>query len=376
VIRRLVDALAGLAVVLILVGFMFAGLWPFDPHPANRVEWSEQGDGLRFERGSVLGHPVEMTGTTDECSVEVHVTPADNEGTATIIDFYDLPTVRRFTVQQVGNAILRLAGSNEAGAETMWLEYDFQPDEPKWITIASDSEETRVYVDGELLHARPEFHALREHCSDTFVLGTAAGYDSTWRGDLVGLAVYSRRLTSAEVREHYEEGSAGHFAGVFSGSGLDALYLFKERSGDVVHNLVTGSPGLFIPESFEVPDRPFLEGPTWTRDIYEHRIDWVDLGINVAGFIPFGFFVSSLCFSIRDSRRAVIAAVACGFLVSLTIETLQWYLPTRTSSLVDVGTNTFGAALGTLVYAGLGRAGTRRARPRPVRVVTDRSGAV
>ena len=77
---------------------------------------------------------------------------------------------------------------------------------------------------------------------------------------------------------------------------------------------------------------------------------WFDLVSNLLGYLPFGFllFVAQVRGG-RRGRRAAAIAFAVGTVLSLTMETLQNYLPTRVSSNVDLGLNALGTGLGALV---------------------------
>jgi glycopeptide antibiotics resistance protein len=73
---------------------------------------------------------------------------------------------------------------------------------------------------------------------------------------------------------------------------------------------------------------------------------WSDMGVNIAGFIPFGFFFA-LWFSLTPGiARPRLTALLLGFTISLIIESLQYFLPTRDSSMTDLLNNTIGTALG------------------------------
>ena len=82
--------------------------------------------------------------------------------------------------------------------------------------------------------------------------------------------------------------------------------------------------------------------PTWSY--------WKSNLINIAGFIPFGFFFCAYWSSIRPIRRAGLVTIVLGTTVSLTIEILQAYLPTRNSGVTDLFTNTLGTAIGVMLY--------------------------
>ncbi|MDQ3272357.1 MAG: VanZ family protein, partial [Pseudomonadota bacterium] len=71
-----------------------------------------------------------------------------------------------------------------------------------------------------------------------------------------------------------------------------------------------------------------------------------DVGINLAGYAPMGFLLALAGLRSRRVRWAVTVAVISAGLLSLLMETLQSYLPSRVPSNVDFALNTAGAWLG------------------------------
>jgi VanZ family protein len=106
--------------------------------------------------------------------------------------------------------------------------------------------------------------------------------------------------------------------------------------------------GSLYPWSFEFtaaggnPVRILLHGWPGEWDRYVLR----DIILNVSIYMPLGL-AAALVFRRRRSQAfAATAATAFGFLLSLSMELLQVYVPGRDSSLLDVLTNTLGAAAG------------------------------
>ena len=88
---------------------------------------------------------------------------------------------------------------------------------------------------------------------------------------------------------------------------------------------------------------------------------WIDLTVNVIGIVPFSFALVAALPGRLSRGWAVLATILITFLLSLSVETLQNFLPSRVPSNVDVGCNTLGGVLGAL--AG-GRWGGRLFDPR------------
>jgi VanZ family protein len=75
-----------------------------------------------------------------------------------------------------------------------------------------------------------------------------------------------------------------------------------------------------------------------------------DVALNVAVFVPLGWLLARVGHSRGLSTLGVILLTAggCGA-VSLAAETVQFFLPSRHSSVIDVVANTAGALLGAVM---------------------------
>ena len=85
-----------------------------------------------------------------------------------------------------------------------------------------------------------------------------------------------------------------------------------------------------------------------------------DVGVNLLGYAPLGFLLALSALRSRRVSWAVSVAVLSAFLLSLTMESLQSYLPARVSSNVDLALNTVGAWLGACCAWVLERVGLIR----------------
>jgi len=76
-----------------------------------------------------------------------------------------------------------------------------------------------------------------------------------------------------------------------------------------------------------------------------------DLLVNVLGYIPLGFLAVLASYPRLRGVAAFAFGLACSLLMTFTLESLQLYLPTRTSSNLDLLANTVGGAVGALAAA-------------------------
>ena len=89
-----------------------------------------------------------------------------------------------------------------------------------------------------------------------------------------------------------------------------------------------------------------------------------DVVLNVAVFVPLGWLLTqALWRTPMPAPWAIGVATALAAILSLTVETFQYFIVTRYSSVVDVLANTAGASLGA--------AAVRLRHPKSSRSLTD-----
>ena len=336
---------------------LVVGLWPFYV-PKNEVRWLNHSSGLSFKKyssivsaASLKEHPAQADGG---CSLEIWLQPAGVEGKGTVLGFYQRDSravpfaIRQYTSGLVLEHPTRDQQQGvEEGAAGIYVNKLFARHVPVLVTITSNRIGTTVYADGVLMRKSDDFGISNQDCSGRVVAGNSPAFSDSWTGQLRGLAIYHRELPSDEVSEHVANWTKNAHADIGTSDGPAALYTFEEGQGNIVHDQVKTAPNLTIPDRFFVLDQPFLERP-WD----EYRPGWPywkAIGINVVGFVPLGFLVSAFFSSSRKSHANVAATVLSGFLVSLTIEVFQAFLPTRNSGMTDLITNTFGTYVGVIL---------------------------
>ncbi len=74
-----------------------------------------------------------------------------------------------------------------------------------------------------------------------------------------------------------------------------------------------------------------------------------DAGVNVLGYIPFGVLVVFAIYPWCRGVWAVLLSTFCGLFLSSAMETVQYFLPSRVTSLLDIITNSGGTMLGAII---------------------------
>ncbi len=348
--------LLGAACVLVLGGILVAGLWPFHS-PRNQVTWFAGGNGLRFgQHGTILSsgkfHAARVPAKAP-CSFEIWLEPDLTMTSGTLFAFYAPGNPRQFSVHQSdADLVLQsdiLHGRDRTPGTRFYVGDLFRGGKPSFITVTSKGGRASVYIDGALARPVPKRFPLSSQDFDgKLVIANWPKEQNNWSGLLRGLAFYDQALSPAEVYHHYVTWIENGRPDVSESEGAVALYLFNERAGRVIHNQAPRGTGLYIPDRYVVLDQDFLS-PFWE----EFRPTWSycnDLLVNIAGFVPLGFLLCAYFSLAARIKRPALATVLLGFTVSLVIECLQAFLPTRYSGTTDLITNTLGTYVGAELY--------------------------
>ncbi len=341
----------GFLCLAIVFGILFATLWPFNLFPRNRVRWLSQTPGISFADSAsiaIANDPLRFDTLDGPCSVELLLRPRDVHADGPILSVYDANRGKQFAVRQWTDGLLVNHNIDSPGGlrrQKFDVDHAFASETLILVTISSGENGTTVYLNGKHASAFPHFFMTRQDLSGQLTLGNSASDYEQWRGQVRGLAVYSRWISPTEAASDYQD-----WLNSSQSPSLDravARYDFSERTGPIARNQVAGGPDLTIPGIFRIPAKRALKFPQEEyRENGGYRKDFV---VNVIGFMPFGFLFYGYCMVTRNSRSAIFYAVLAGALFSFSIEVLQIFIPRRGSGWSDVISNTLGSLLGALL---------------------------
>jgi VanZ family protein len=339
--------------MLVLCSILTLGLWPFH-RPRNEVSWLANENGIRFVGRSTIFSfgTFRMEGPPDEasCTLEVWLQPEHTRASNTFLSFYTPENPLQFSLHQYLSYLIleRRTSSSQHKASVIGIDSVFDQNKPVFITITSGVQETTMYANGKLVRTFPGFRLRKDFTGQMLISNSPLEADG-WTGQLRGLAIYYRELIPAQVIRHYETWTTQGAPEMLGNEGLNALYVFNEHAGRVVHNSVRPGIDLYIPERFSLLHQVFLK-PFWRE--YKSGWDYYrDVLMNVLGFVPLGFFSYAYWRLARPIKSPALVTMILGLAISLTIEIGQSYLPTRSSGTTDLITNTFGTFLGVRLYS-------------------------
>jgi VanZ family protein len=224
----------------------------------------------------------------------------------------------------------------------------------RFLTITSDKNNTTVYLDGRRVKKYRNYSLIRSRKQASawrIVIGNDPSGRKPWTGKIHGLAIYNHSLSPEQVGKHFDKWRNKSALSLLEEKDIYALYPMNEKSGQLIHNAASNHYHLSIPDKFKILKKSYLKLSGNALELNGSSLR--DMRINILGFIPLGYLLIVTIYSNKSSWssswRLIFLAIFGGTVVSLFIEILQAYLPTRNSSLSDLIFNTFGTALGVIL---------------------------
>ena len=335
--------------------FLVAGLYPFNFVPNNEVHWLVGENGVRFEGyGQVYGPgPLPTSGSPTQVAFSIELLVSSHEGSKRSIEsLFSIQNghANHFAIERWTEDLIVAGWLRDARGriffERLFCGHIFATQAMHFVTITTSSEGTSVYVEGVQQRSYPGLELTPENFQGTLLLGQSSSGHQQWRGEIGALAIYNAVLTPEEVVENRHWWETGQFDRLRTRAVEIAIYPFNERSGVIVHNQGNWGQDLEIPRKLRALHRVVLKGPT-----RRSFADLSDIALNLLGFIP---FCALLVIYLRgggtySKASAAAISILIGILISLSIELLQVYLPSRDSSLLDLVMNALGSLIGAIV---------------------------
>jgi VanZ family protein len=349
--------------ILLCIGYLIAGLWPFNFYPRNKAHWAAGGKGLHFEPlavaasvGSIdLGSPMPGAEGKEalQFSIELLISAESEvtEDSHSLFAIYDGALPENLLAAQWQSSFLLRIPVIDAQGKRQYREIGVDKaliaGKQRIIAITSGSGGTSLYVDGSLAESYPRTALRPGSLHGVLMLGGSPKARISFTGTFHGLALFNRTLGAAEIDHHailWKTGRASEMAAL---QDLAGLYLFDAAQGNTITDLSQHRQPLMISKYYRAIHKTLFAPlkSEWHRSLS----DFQDIFLNIFGFVPFGFF----CFiwfrgTGRGCALSLVIAILLSGIISTVIEVPQAFLPTRSSSLRDLICNIGGGLIGAV----------------------------
>jgi VanZ family protein len=344
---------------IILAAMIFAGLYPFNFFPSNRVRWLSNENGLYFD-GAGIAYTKKANSVSLKKAVSVELFLKEHRGSRNwgpreIFSFYDGSGAPTLLVGQWAGRIFiysRLEkNKNHEWYRLFRTSHRFPRGKAHLVTITFDDSQKAIYIDGRLSNKKDVALNDRAHTefSGIILLGNSNRRKNGWYGEIRGLAIYNRILSPDEIVTHSKKVFQAGMVGLAETPGCLALYPFDEGKGNTARSILNK------PRPFSIPVRlnshPFSIPGLSHKDLRHKVFKKADFLKNIAFFVLFGTLLSAIILKkYATGYLATFLFVAlAGGLLSSVIEGFQLFLPSRSPGIADILSNTIGSGLGMLV---------------------------
>ena len=346
---------------VILGVILFFGLRPKDLTLTNNVSWLNSDNGIHINKYGIAFSPPFLESSSPGpaghagLTIELAFKPEKrSSGIFSILMVLDNgDDTRQLLLGQWRTSLILMNGDDYAHRKKqkrISVNTDELPDDILFLTIVTGGNGTHLYCNGKPVASRQDLTLnIPAGPPSRLIIGNSAYGKHTWQGDIFGLAIYRRALTTDVINTHYHKWMRDrNFGSALQDRPLVA-YSLDERRGERARDL-TGTADLKLPRRMKVLRRQVLV-PPW-KSVGYNRDFFMDAALNFIAFIPFGFFAVAALKHQGDrlKAKAFHLAALIGIMTSLLIELSQCWLPSRSSTLLDWVLNSLGAVVGVALY--------------------------
>ena len=354
--------------ILYIFFILFWGLRPFNFRPINGVEWLNNENGISVQDLGIVYGPSKLKdfyqaplfAEHQPMSIEIWLTPGSfgNDRFSSIFCLFDGQQREIFSLSQVRSLLniskYQMPGKKGSTHNWRWLKNAFFKGQRQFLTITSDKAGTIVYLNGRkaIRYRNYELMPARKLAPNwRMIIGNDYSGTKPWTGEIYGLAIYNHALSPERVNEHFVKWRGKNALSLLKEIKLIAIYPMDEKNGQIIRNAVRNQFHLSIPARFKILKKNFLKLSVNSLKLNGSSLR--DMNINIFGFIPLGCLLLVTIYSAKSSLtsswRLIFLAILGGTVISLVVEILQAFLPTRNSSLTDLIFNALGTGLGVIL---------------------------
>ena len=351
--------LTGLSVVVLSV-LLFFGLRPKDFLFSNGVSRVEDQAGIRFKKyGIAYTDPIKelrKEGGFGEngFSIEIALKPSSSEKAFNfILTLHNGNDGNQLLLGQWRSWIIAMNGddyNHKRRVKRISVNSASMSSEKQFITLTTSKDGTNLYFNGRLVKSKNDL-ALDIPYGDKarLILGNSQYGKHSWRGDVYGLAFFNHILGAQDAALHFKRWSQDRNFSFAKKGNPFLLYYFDEEEGTRVSDHAGGDHNLNIPPRMPILKKELLSSPWEGFKLDKKGIE--DIVLNLVGFIPLGFVFTSTLVGVGGvfKKKAAFISLFFCFMVSLVIETAQAWLPSRSSSQLDLMCNTAGSVIGIMI---------------------------
>lgn len=358
------KSLTILTLVLVLIILIF-GLHPNTWPNRNEVHWSADKGGLLFHNPGFAYIDDLTTFTVDQesggfsISLMIAVDNLQNRGFKPIVMLHNGTDADQLTISQWGTSIIAMNGDDYSYSRRLpriSAEKLLVADVPNCIIITSGPNGTHLYSNGSLIQENRDLKLRIPQNGGKLrlVLGNSIYGNTSWEGVLYNLTMYRGQLSPENISEKCAISFQEPTTPIENTNQLRLSFSFETEKRNMMQDQSGNNQSLLIPSRPLALEKSFL-APPWHNFSLSRNII-ADIIVNLIGFIPFGAVLYarlrlSAGYMGRYPARATVLLI---FILSLSIELAQAWLPLRTSSMLDLILNTLGGILGTLLILAAG----------------------